>query len=119
MTARLLDGKSLAAKLGEELRVRTSDLVSRSGAAPRLAIIRFGDAGPSDVYVRSLARAAERVGIEPVIVRLPPDAKRDAVHRRISELNADASVAASACNDSCTLMNDTGVFPVTQPSPMK
>ena len=93
MTARLLDGKALAAELREELADRTSAIVARVGAAPRLAIIRFGNAGPSDVYVRSLARAAERVGIDPVIVTLPPDAAGDAVQGRIDELNGDARVA--------------------------
>ena len=93
MTARLLDGKALAAELRQELADQTSAIVARVGAAPRLAIIRFGEAGASDVYVRSVARAAERVGIDPVIVSLPRDAASYAAQGRIEELNHDASVA--------------------------
>jgi methylenetetrahydrofolate dehydrogenase (NADP+) / methenyltetrahydrofolate cyclohydrolase len=93
MTARVLDGKALAAELRQELVDRTSAIVARAGAAPRLAIIRFGEAGPSDVYVRSVARAAERAGIDPVILSLPPNAAGDAVQARIEGLNRDASVA--------------------------
>jgi|SRR5438105_8668780 len=93
MTARLLDGKALAADFRQELVDRTSAIVARVGAAPRLAIIRFGEAGASDVYVRSVARAAEQVGIDAVIVTLPRDAASPLVQGRMDELNHDASVA--------------------------
>ena len=93
MTARLLDGKALAAELSAELAARTSAIIGPAGAAPRLAIIRFGEAGPSGVYVRSLARAAEGVGVDPIVVTLAPDAASEAVQAHIDELNRDASVA--------------------------
>jgi methylenetetrahydrofolate dehydrogenase (NADP+) / methenyltetrahydrofolate cyclohydrolase len=93
MTARLLDGKALATELRQELADRTTAIVARARAAPHLAIIRFAEAGASDVYVRSVARAAERVGIDPVIVSLSPDAASDAVQGRIEELNRDVRVA--------------------------
>jgi methylenetetrahydrofolate dehydrogenase (NADP+) / methenyltetrahydrofolate cyclohydrolase len=93
VTALVLDGKALAAELAEELAKRTSAIVARSGAGPRLAIVRFEESGPSDVYVRSLVRAAERTGIDAVIVTLPQDATEEAVRGRVDELNRDASVA--------------------------
>jgi len=93
VTALVLDGKALAAELAEELAKRTSAIVARSGARPRLAIVRFEESGPSDVYVRSLVRAAERTGIDAVIVTLPQDATEEAVRGRVDELNRDASVA--------------------------
>ena len=93
MSAELLDGKALAGQLREELAARTSALVARGGAAPRLAIIRFDAEGPSAVYVRSGARAAERVGISPVVVMLQSDAAQVAVGEQIDELNRDPSVA--------------------------
>jgi len=93
MSAELLDGKALAGQLREELAARTSALVARGGAAPRLAIIRFDAEGPSAVYVRSVARAAERVGISPVVVMLQSDAAHVAVGEQIDELNRDPSVA--------------------------
>jgi len=93
VTALVLDGKALAAELAEELAKRTSAIVARSGARPRLAIVRFEESGPSDVYVRSLVRAAERTGIDAVIVTLPQVATEEAVRGRVDELNRDASVA--------------------------
>ncbi|TMB84250.1 MAG: bifunctional 5,10-methylenetetrahydrofolate dehydrogenase/5,10-methenyltetrahydrofolate cyclohydrolase [Chloroflexi bacterium] len=93
MSAELLDGKALAGQLREELAARTSALVARVGAAPRLAIIRFDAEGPSAVYVRSVAMAAERVGISPVVVMLQSDAAQVAVGEQIDELNRDPSVA--------------------------
>lgn len=93
MTAVLLDGRALAAELSEELAQRTSAIVARSGAAPRLAIVRFEETGPSDVYVRALVRAAGRTGIDPLTIALPPDATDDVVRDRIERLNQDESVA--------------------------
>jgi methylenetetrahydrofolate dehydrogenase (NADP+) / methenyltetrahydrofolate cyclohydrolase len=93
VTARLLDGKALAAQLAGELAERRSAVAARAGAAPRLAIIGFEESGPSEVYVRSLVRAAGRVGIEPVTVTLALDASEGVVRETIGELNADPSVA--------------------------
>jgi methylenetetrahydrofolate dehydrogenase (NADP+)/methenyltetrahydrofolate cyclohydrolase len=93
MAAEVLDGKALAGRLREELAQRASAMVARTGAAPRLAIVRFEEAGPSDVYVRSVARAAQRVGVDAVTISQAGDAGGAAVSARIHELNRDASVA--------------------------
>ena len=93
MTAQILDGKALAAQLRAELAQRATVLADRLGAAPRLAIVRFEEDGPSAVYVRSVARAAERVGIDPLTLTLPAEMEPDDVGRRIDALNRDASVA--------------------------
>ena len=93
MTAQILDGKALAAQLRTELAERAAALTERLRAAPRLAIVSFEDEGPSAVYVRSVARAAERVGIDPLTLTLPAEMEPDDVGRRIDALNRDASVA--------------------------
>src|SRR5690348_2596811 len=85
VTALVLDGKALAAELAEELQQRTSAIVARSGTPPRLAIIRFDESGPSDMYVRSLVRAAERTGIDPLTVQVGPGANEDVVREQIHE----------------------------------
>src|SRR5207248_2607927 len=94
MTAQILDGKALAAQLRTELAERAAALTERLGAAPRLAIVSYEDEGPSAVYVRSVARAAERVGIDPLTLTLPAEMEPDDVERRIDALNRDASVGA-------------------------
>jgi methylenetetrahydrofolate dehydrogenase (NADP+)/methenyltetrahydrofolate cyclohydrolase len=93
VTALVIDGKALAAELAGELKQRTTAIVARSGAAPRLAIVRFEESGPSDVYVRSLVRAAERTGIDPLTVPVALDATEDVVRAQIHELNREGSVA--------------------------
>ena len=77
----------------EKLAQRVSSIVARSGAVPRLAIVRFEESGPSDIYVRSLVRAAGRTGIDPLIVALPSDATEDVVRDRIRELIVDLVAA--------------------------
>lgn len=93
MTAVLLDGKALAVELAGELAKRASAIAARSDAGPKLAILRFEESGPSDVYVRSLVRAAGRTGIDALTIALPPQASEELVRDRIDGLNRDASVA--------------------------
>jgi methylenetetrahydrofolate dehydrogenase (NADP+) / methenyltetrahydrofolate cyclohydrolase len=93
MTAALIDGKALAVELAGELAKRTSAIAARSNAAPKLAILRFEGSGSSDVYVRSLVRAAGRTGIDALTIALPPHAAEELVRDRIDGLNRDASVA--------------------------
>lgn len=93
MTAEILDGKALAAQLRAELAQRATVLADRLGAAPRLAIVRFEEDGPSAVYVKSVARAAERVGLDPRTVGVPRETRPEAIVAQIEALNGDASVA--------------------------
>src|SRR6266480_2127928 len=93
MAAELLDGKALAARLREELAARVAALVATTGAAPHLGILRFEDDDPSAVYVRSVTRAAERVGITAIVVPLPSDATQEIVGEQIDALNRDPNVS--------------------------
>jgi len=93
MTARILDGKALAGRLQAELAVRVDSLRERIGATPRLAIVRFEGEGASAVYVRSVARAAERVGIDPLLVSLPLELSSEAIGERLQDLNLEPAVA--------------------------
>jgi methylenetetrahydrofolate dehydrogenase (NADP+) / methenyltetrahydrofolate cyclohydrolase len=93
VTAEILDGKALAATLREELAARVSALVTRSASAPRLAIVRFDGGGPPAVYVKSLTRAAERTGLEPIVIALPEGATLAEIGEQLEALNADGSVA--------------------------
>lgn len=68
MTAKLLDGRLLAAHIEESLRAEVSTFSEMLGRRPRLAVVLVGDLPASGSYVASKQRAAERVGIESLLV---------------------------------------------------
>jgi len=93
VTARVLDGRPVASHLWRELGDRAAAVHAKTGAAPRLAIVRFSAEGPAGVYALSLARAAHGVGIETLWVDPPEGVTAVDLEARIGALNRDADVA--------------------------
>lgn len=93
MTARLLDGRSVASRLWRELADRVEALREGSGITPRLGILRFDVDGASAVYASSLERAARSIGVEPVVVTPPEGVALSDLAARIGALNRDPEVA--------------------------
>jgi methylenetetrahydrofolate dehydrogenase (NADP+)/methenyltetrahydrofolate cyclohydrolase len=91
MTARLIDGKALAAQVRAELRPRIERLTAL-GRQPGLAVILVGDDPASAVYVRNKVRACEEIGIRSWMDRLAADTTEARLLARIAELNADPAV---------------------------
>lgn len=88
MTARILDGKAVAAALRARVAARIAALPYRPG----LAVVLVGDDPASIVYVRSKDRAATEVGIAARTIRLPDATTEAELLRVIGGLNADADV---------------------------
>lgn len=88
MTARILDGRSLAADLRQDLARRLTRLVASSGQLPRLAILRNGGNEAATMYAASLDRAARGIGLG----TLPIDEPTDALFERVAQLNLDPTV---------------------------
>lgn len=59
----IIDGKELARKTREQLKV-DCDLLKERGIKPKLAVIMVGDNPASKVYVKNKSKACEDVGIE-------------------------------------------------------
>lgn len=93
MTARLLDGRAVASRLWRDLSDRIADLHERTGATPRLAIIRLDARGPSAVYAANVWRAARSVGVDALEIALPEGVALSDLAARIGALNRDPSVA--------------------------
>ena len=89
--AMILDGKALAAKLKEEIKLEVSSLKGK-GIYPKLAVILVGDDPASQVYVRNKGRDCEEVGIISQTIVLPAETRREDLTELIRSLNADASV---------------------------
>src|SRR5512134_3257831 len=91
MTARIIDGKALAASLRSELLPRIHRLTA-AGHRPGLAVVLVGDDPASGVYVRNKVKACEEIGIRSWFDRLPADTSEAALLARIAALNADPEV---------------------------
>ena len=60
MSAKLIDGKQIAAEIEAELKLK----VSKMDKAPRLSVVQVGEDPASTSYIRAKSNAAERVGID-------------------------------------------------------
>ncbi|HTN49101.1 MAG TPA: bifunctional methylenetetrahydrofolate dehydrogenase/methenyltetrahydrofolate cyclohydrolase FolD [Burkholderiaceae bacterium] len=91
MTARLIDGKALAASIRSGLVPR----IARAAAAGQptgLAVVLVGDDPASAVYVRNKIQACEDIGIRSFAYRLPAITSEADLLTRIAQLNADPAV---------------------------
>jgi methylenetetrahydrofolate dehydrogenase (NADP+) / methenyltetrahydrofolate cyclohydrolase len=88
VTARIIDGRAVAADLRRQLGLRVAALPFRLG----LAVVLVGDDPASGVYVRGKDRAAQEIGIDSRTVRLPADIAQSELFARVAALNADPAV---------------------------
>jgi methylenetetrahydrofolate dehydrogenase (NADP+)/methenyltetrahydrofolate cyclohydrolase len=91
MTARLIDGKVLAASLRADLVPRIAR-VAAAGQQPGLAVVLVGDDPASAIYVRNKIQACEDIGIRSFAHRLPANTAQAELIALIEQLNADAAV---------------------------
>jgi len=91
MTAKIIDGKALAAEVRAALKPAIEALAAR-GARPGLAALVVGDDPASRVYLRNKVRACEEIGVRSELHALPADAAEAAILERIAALNGDARV---------------------------
>jgi methylenetetrahydrofolate dehydrogenase (NADP+) / methenyltetrahydrofolate cyclohydrolase len=88
MSARVLDGKAVAASLKEELRAE----VAAAGALPGLAIVRGGGDEAAEVYARRLEALCADLGVATRVVEVPPEGSTGDAIAQVEELNADGEV---------------------------
>jgi methylenetetrahydrofolate dehydrogenase (NADP+)/methenyltetrahydrofolate cyclohydrolase len=92
MSARIIDGKAIAAKIKEEQKQRIQRLQQQHGVRPGLAVILVGSDPASQVYVRNKVSACKAVGIHSELVELPATASQDQLLSRIDALNTDPTI---------------------------
>ena len=91
MTARILDGRALAADLHAEIAARAQKLRAR-GIAPRLEVVIVGEDAASAAYVRSIAKAGANVGVDVRVAALHPEGDENAVRGVLHVLGGDPLV---------------------------
>ncbi|MDR2554600.1 MAG: bifunctional methylenetetrahydrofolate dehydrogenase/methenyltetrahydrofolate cyclohydrolase FolD [Fibromonadaceae bacterium] len=89
----ILDGKSLAAQIEQELKGRVQAVVQKTGGkVPALATILVGDDLSSATYVKMKGNACKRVGLESLPVLLPASTTTEELLGKIKELNENPLV---------------------------
>jgi methylenetetrahydrofolate dehydrogenase (NADP+)/methenyltetrahydrofolate cyclohydrolase len=91
VTAQLIDGKAVAAKLRGEV-ASTAEVLRNRGITPTLAVVLVGDDPASAVYVRSKTKAAREAGVEPRDHKLPATTTQAELLALVRELNDDPNV---------------------------
>jgi methylenetetrahydrofolate dehydrogenase (NADP+)/methenyltetrahydrofolate cyclohydrolase len=91
MTARILDGRALAAELRDGLARRTT-LLRERGIAPRLVVVVVGEDESSAAYVRGMRALGEKIGVEVALDRLAPTVDDADVRAALARHGSDPGV---------------------------
>jgi methylenetetrahydrofolate dehydrogenase (NADP+)/methenyltetrahydrofolate cyclohydrolase len=90
-SARLLDGKAVAAAVRAEVRERALQLVAK-GLQPGLVVVLVGDDPASHVYVRNKDKAATEAGFSVRTLRLPANARQAELEALVAQQSEDPAV---------------------------
>lgn len=96
MSAKILDGKMLSAKIKDELKTEVESLKAQN-INPALAVIIVGDDPASKIYVKNKKLACEYCGIKSLEYALPSTTTQDELLALIEKLNNDNSVSGILC----------------------
>src|SRR5262245_31630793 len=93
MTATIIDGRGVAARVRAEVADEVAALTERTGRLPGLATILVGDDPASAVYVANKRKACAEAGIADHHQHLAADASQEDVAAVIEECNRDPDVS--------------------------
>lgn len=96
MTAKIIDGKAVAAAVKARVAKETEKLRAE-GTVPTLAVIIAGEDPASRVYVRNKRRDCAEVGIESFEYALPASVSQEELLALVRKLNDDRSVNGILC----------------------
>ena len=92
MTAQLIDGKALAAKVRDELKKDAQEITSTYGRPPGIAVVRVGEDPASKVYVTSKEKTALELGFGSWHHHFETTITQAELLAFIAKLNADPKV---------------------------
>jgi methylenetetrahydrofolate dehydrogenase (NADP+)/methenyltetrahydrofolate cyclohydrolase len=92
MSARIIDGKAIAADLRGKLAAEVGRLKAAHGLVPGIAVVLVGDNPASNVYVRTKSKAVAEAGMRAFDHKLPAATPETELLALIAKLNADPAV---------------------------
>jgi methylenetetrahydrofolate dehydrogenase (NADP+)/methenyltetrahydrofolate cyclohydrolase len=91
MTARIIDGKTIAQEVRAEWKAR-ADVLKARGVTPGLAVIIVGEDPASKVYVANKVKACAELGLHSEHVVMSADTSEEMLLSKIAALNADPKI---------------------------
>jgi methylenetetrahydrofolate dehydrogenase (NADP+)/methenyltetrahydrofolate cyclohydrolase len=91
MTAKIIDGKQIAAQMREELKQKVAQLKTQ-GVTPGLAVILVGEDPASKSYVTAKEKACEEIGMHSSDNRLPASTSQAELLALIERFNKDPKI---------------------------
>ncbi len=92
MSAQIIDGKALAARVLDKVSEAVEELKRKHGLTPGLAVVLVGDDPASRVYVRAKGRRTTEAGMKSLEYLMPADATEDELLARVRALNENPDV---------------------------
>lgn len=93
MTARIIDGKTIAADLRAKIAVEVARVLAAHKIVPGIAVVQVGDNPASSVYVKSKSKAVAEAGMRAFDHKLPEDVTEAELLTLIGTLNAEPRVS--------------------------
>lgn len=87
----IIDGKKIAEKIREGLKVRVQRLKNR-GITPTLAIVMVGENSASKIYIRNKQRACGQIGMHSSLYEYPGNMSEEKLIALIEKLNKDKKI---------------------------
>lgn len=88
----LIDGKSIAAKIKQEIADEVKEIVAAGGKRPHLAAVLIGHDGGSESYVAHKVHACEQCGFKSSLLRFDESITEDELLAEIHKLNNDDDI---------------------------
>jgi len=92
MSAQIINGKTIAEQLKDDIAQRVEQRVSEGQRRPGLAVILVGDDPASEVYVRNKNNACEKVGFKSEALVLPANTEQPELEALIDKFNEDPEI---------------------------
>ncbi|MEM8861771.1 MAG: bifunctional methylenetetrahydrofolate dehydrogenase/methenyltetrahydrofolate cyclohydrolase FolD [Chloroflexota bacterium] len=92
MSAKIINGKEISAKVRQEVKIAVDKMQAAHGYQPGLATVLVGDNTASATYVRAKHKACEEVGIRSIGHELPVDISQEDLQAVVQGLNDDPEV---------------------------
>ncbi|WP_417508939.1 bifunctional methylenetetrahydrofolate dehydrogenase/methenyltetrahydrofolate cyclohydrolase FolD [Methylophaga sp.] len=92
MSAKIIDGKAVAADLKQQLKLATAERLAEGKRRPGLAVILIGANPASQVYVGSKRKSCEEIGFKSEAYDLPETATEEELFSLIDKLNQDDDI---------------------------
>ncbi|MFJ5508094.1 bifunctional methylenetetrahydrofolate dehydrogenase/methenyltetrahydrofolate cyclohydrolase FolD [Pectobacterium jejuense] len=92
MAAKIIDGKTIAQQVKDEVAVRVTQRLAEGKRAPGLAVVLVGENPASQIYVASKRKVCEEVGFISRSYDLPITTTESELLALIDQLNADQTI---------------------------